>query len=204
MRIAYATLPVGSHLYGGATEESDHDVLALVIPTLTELVGNRRITISQTYGGGLDTRTVLLGDFVMSLGVNPENTLIALSYPEHFPDSDLWLRWSTSTTMFNSGMAMFKNAAKIQEDRRGKQLGHAYRYILGALQIKMKLPTTYPLTGDVFKVYMSIRNDEYGLDDYPPAFDLDDFGDPMIPDTDRDTEAMARWVADIYMEVHHK
>lgn len=199
-RKRFATFQIGSHLYGDAKPSSDLDLLNLWYPTTKEMVSNQRVVIPSNVTDAIDQRNLLLGDFVMSLGANPENTLIFLQYRDWFPGLDpVWfLRTSTIRTMLVSAEGMWKNNHKAKNP--SKQLAHAYRYLLGAMFMDEYLDgkSPYPLEGVYLDVYKQIRAGRL----VPADFDWQ--WDNMLatcdePDDERQTDEMADWVLAEYM-----
>ena len=126
-RRLWAALPTGSQLYGTQTPESDEDTVQIWIPTWAELVSNKVVTIPQriTELGDtqLDVRGVLLGHFVMSLGHNPENMVLAHENPNRFGEiHHLWFKGDALTHMLNVAENMWTHA------KTGANVAHAFRY----------------------------------------------------------------------------
>lgn len=156
-RKLYAKLTVGSNLFGTQTPDSDYDWLELLIPSTRELVQNQRVTIPQRINKHVDTRAMLLGGFVTSLGGNVENMATAYHYQEYFgPIQQYWLRRESLQKMLAVSMNMWNNA------KTPKNLAHAYRYAYTAdvMGDGADFPA-YPMTDHPREIYMGLRN---GLD----------------------------------------
>lgn len=153
-RKLWATLTLGSHLYGTAVEGSDTDLLHLYIPTTAELVANRRVSIPQRIENGIDNRHLLLGDFIMSLGHNPEHMVLAYHYADLFQGLDTaWLTGRALHAMLDASWSMWDKA------QTPKNRAHAYRYALAANAMAKGSPL-YPLLNQFYVQYMRLRNDE--------------------------------------------
>jgi hypothetical protein len=153
-RRLFEELTVGSKLFGTQVEGSDLDLLRLWIPSTEEMVTNQRVHLPQCVKNGIDTRNMLLGGFVMSLGTNVENMAIAHHYDEIFEDiATYWLNGRALQTMLNAADNMWKNA------KTPKNAAHGFRYAYTVVRI-MNAPgePVYPLTGTSLETYMKIRN----------------------------------------------
>jgi hypothetical protein len=154
-RRLYALLTVGSHLFGTTTEESDLDRLELLIPSTEEMVDMRaRPNLPQCIRNGIDTRQMFLGNFVMSLGTNVENMVVAYHYAELFEDiQTLWLNGRALRNILAAAENMWDNA------KTPKNKAHAYRYTLAAIQMSQGR-VLYPMEANFHENYMGLRNDD--------------------------------------------
>lgn len=160
-RRLWTTLLLGSHLYGTQTEGSDTDLLELYLPTPVELVENRRYTLSQCIKDGIDTRGALLGDFVMSLGINVEHSTLAYHYSDLFGElQPYWLNGQSLRNILDAATNMWVNG------KTPKNRAHAYRYALAASRMS-RGEELYPLKGGALDDYMLLRN---GAEDTPWGF----------------------------------
>jgi hypothetical protein len=198
-RSLYTRLIVGSRLYGYDTAESDLDFLDLVVPTKMELIANKRITIPQSITDTADTRTMLLGEFVMSLGTNPENSLIAMHYQDEFPDPALWLRKQTAFRLIEVAEKMMLQAGKP------KMAATAFRYISGAIDLSEDGMLTYPMSDEqVYTMRWLLKDsDEPKNVTYHWENLMAGINESGLSNEDIDYEAMAEWTAQIYLEVHN-
>lgn len=153
-RRLWTTLLLGSHLYGTAVEGSDTDLLELYLPTPVELVENRRYTLSQCIKDGIDTRGALLGDFVMSLGINVEHSTLAYHYSDLFGElQPYWLNGQAIRNILDAATNMWVNG------KTPKNKAHAYRYAYCAMRMCQGLEL-YPMVDQAHVEYMALRNDE--------------------------------------------
>lgn len=151
-RHLWATLQLGSHLYGTTVEGSDTDLLELYLPTPVELVDNKRLHLPQCIKDGIDTRGALLGDFVMSLGINVEHSTLAYHYSDLFGDlQTYWLNGHALRAILDAATNMWVNAESP------KNKAHAYRYALAASRMS-RGEKLYPLEGQALIDYMLLRH----------------------------------------------
>ena len=198
-RVLYSSYLIGSHLYGDAKPTSDVDHLNLWVPTMEEIAENRRITLQSTVSDGVDTRNALLGDFVMSLGDNPEHTLFGLTFLPFVRLRRHFLRRSTALKMFASARSVIDSADKIKPSARNKTLGQAWRYLSAASCLYANgFWSGYPMTGTALETYKQLRQGTYtgGLKVTHSLEEL--YGEGKLPDEPRDTETLARWVLGEY------
>lgn len=191
-RELYLALPVGSHLYGTTHAESDKDWLQLLIPSHQDMISNKRVTIPQQISNGLDIRTQFLGDFVTSLGHNPENTIIALHYHEHF--GKLFPYFVNKTTAFNImtvAEKMWKNA------KTPKMRAHAFRHVAAAQSLVDYGYVRYPLEDMDLKLYKYLLNDGT-LEEVPWKTHVALVANSDLPDTPTNTDALVEWVWNEY------
>lgn len=154
-RRLWASLTLGSHLYGTTTEESDLDILNLYIPTPDELVANRHVKLPQCIKDGVDTRHLLLGDFVLSLGVNAEHMCLAYHYEDMFGAIETaWLNGRALRNILTASMNMWENA------QTPKNRAHAYRYLVAAIRMAYSLRPLYPMIQSHHANFMALRNDD--------------------------------------------
>lgn len=154
-RRLWATLSMGSRLYGTAVEGSDTDILNLYLPEPHEMVANKHVVLPQCIKDGIDTRHSLLGDFVMSLGHNPEHMVLAYHYDDLFHGvRSAWLNADALNKMLDVALNMWTNA------NTPKNKAHAYRYMVSARLMVRSTPDLYPLTRGDLMEYMWLRNDD--------------------------------------------
>lgn len=199
-RRLFATLQLGSRLYGTSVEGSDDDILELYLPTTDELVANRVVRMPQCIRNGIDTRQMLLGDFVMSLGTNTEHMVLAYQYHEIFSGiQTAWLNHRALTTILNAAQNMWDNA------KTPKNRAHAYRYLYSASQMSLGIRPLYPMTGRWHADFMSLRNDE------PNQFSqFHEFLNNIRVDMDRfwksenypNRQTLSEWVIIRYLGLH--
>jgi hypothetical protein len=145
-RRLFEELTVGSKLFGTQVEGSDLDLLRLWIPSTEEMVTNQRVHLPQCVKNGIDTRNMLLGGFVMSLGTNVENMAIAHHYDEIFEDiATYWLNGRALQTMLNAADNMWKNA------KTPKNAAHGFRYAYTVVRIMNAPGETVVEATDVYQ-----------------------------------------------------
>lgn len=153
-RRLWAKLQLGSHLYGTTVEGSDQDFLELYLPTTVELASNERVHIPQTIENGVDTRRFLLGAFVMSLGTNPEHSVLAYHYSDKFWGiQHLWMNGESLRWILDVAESMWTHA------KAPKQKAHAYRYVIAIRAMASDAPL-YPMLSQFREIFMGLRNDE--------------------------------------------
>lgn len=151
----FAELKTGSHLYGTNRPFSDEDTFVLVYPTVEQLVSNRNASFPQVIFDGRDTRTVLLGDFVMSLGKDPERSFSAMHYPNLFGEIlDAWFCTDFLFRVLHVGQKMFDTAQTPKQKAHGARLWMAYVSLMNGTD-----PAgLYPMTADERLTYANIRD----------------------------------------------
>jgi hypothetical protein len=198
-RTLYAEFTTGSKLYGSATDKSDTDLVRLWYPTLAELVGNGQVTISQRFHNGYDVRGLLLGDFVMSLGKNNENTLLAMHYADEYfegIDPNWYVSAGFVKGLINTADSMMRFA------KTSKVYAHGYRYLASAEAIMNGSRDPYPMAPEVLERYMEIRADEEPPTWAGPSIDLLDRASSEMPTWSVDTGSLAEWTWQAYQRFY--
>lgn len=195
-RTLFAEFVAGSHLYGSATEGSDKDLVRLWYPTLEEAVANKAVTIAQSVTPQVDIRGITLGQFVMSLGKNNENTLLAIHYWESFKiPSVAYINKAFVLGLAETGESMMKHAVT------SKIYAHGWRYQAAAAELaETGSWQGYPLTGAKLEKYVEIRSTPDGSLTYEPNDALMTLikESPYLAPTKIDYQYLANWVWEKY------
>jgi hypothetical protein len=150
-------LVIGSRLYGTSRPDSDVDLLVLVCPSKEELVSNRTVRVPQVLDNGMDIRTVHYGQFVMSLGHNPSNTIVAYAYEPLFGFlKHTWLRKSTLLTFLDHADAQWKYA------KSPKNYANAF-LVERAVMAMIQGRELFPLRNGDYDDYMAILDGTFEL-----------------------------------------
>lgn len=199
-RTLFAEFQAGGRLYGSSTDMSDNDLVRIWYPSLIEAVSNRPVTISQKMTPEADVRNILLGEFVMSLGKNNENTLLAIHYAAEIGISPSWyLNRAFTMELFKTGEAMQRFA------KNAKIYAHGYRYKAIAHRLALGEFTGYPLHPDDLETYRHLRTLSVEalterVENWKPADSLKAriASSPALRDTPIETFKLAEWVWDKY------
>lgn len=182
-RKEFASLITGSRLYGTEGPDSDLDLFKLTFPTLAELVGNRHVTVPHCIKNGLDTREVILGEFVMSLGIDVERSLTALHYGLFGELTQHWLRRDFVNSLLTVARRMHDNA------KTDKARAHAYRVWQAHVNLRNGASRLYPMSERERAVFMGIKDGGKVWVDWNPTVSHN-----RVPDGPRNTDALAKWV----------
>lgn len=198
-RKLFAELVTGSTLYGTAHVDSDLDLVRIEYPTRSDVTSNRQVKRPQCISNGVDTRHVLLGEFVNSLGVNTENTILAAHYINQFGElHPFFMVEQVPIHMFNVACNMMTYA------KSPKILAHGYRIGAVAGYISRGEPI-FPLTNPDISIYQSLRSlSDTALepltDDERIAFLPALPDDSVLPHNPINREALTEWVWAKYKE----
>lgn len=197
-RTLFAELQSGSRLYGSATDTSDNDLVRIWFPTQAEVVSNRQVTIAQTISNDTDVRNIVLGEFVMGLGKNNENTLLAIHYRKEIGiDPERFVNKAFVLELFKTGSNMQKFA------KTAKIYAHGYRYRAIAIRLAQGQFTKYPLLDHDLSIYKRLRamTDEEAVEN-ASKFRIDESvtinDSTHLSNQKIDTQYLAEWVWNQY------